>query len=339
MPANKYALLRYRIIDKRISNKYKPYPNKENLREACEEALYGATSGDNISNSTIDKDLWAMRNENELGFFAPIQYSKLHKGYYYEDPDYTIDNIPLNDIDVEAIKFAANTLYQFKGIDLFKQYESAIEKILDRLNISPSVTDKAVEEFVQFETAPAYLGSQFLGELLHSIRDRVVVNFDYSKFSGGKSKKHELHPYLLKEYRNRWYIIGYSKEKETEVVFALDRMANLELTSETFQRSLDFKPDNYFKHSIGITTNTGDPENITLRFSPLAGKYISSQPIHESQKILRNDEVAFEISLFLNITKELIMLILSYGDDVEVKAPDHLRSRIKTILERSTAKY
>ncbi|MFM1931274.1 MAG: hypothetical protein RL226_577, partial [Bacteroidota bacterium] len=69
MPANKYALLRYRIIDRCLTNSASPFPNKEKLREACEEALYGSL-GENISESTIEKDLWAMRNENELGYFA-----------------------------------------------------------------------------------------------------------------------------------------------------------------------------------------------------------------------------------------------------------------------------
>ena len=64
MPANKYALLRYRIIDRCITQK--SYPTKEDLRAACEEALYGS-DGENISISTIEKDIWAMRNESELG--------------------------------------------------------------------------------------------------------------------------------------------------------------------------------------------------------------------------------------------------------------------------------
>ena len=78
MPSNKYALFRYRIIDKLISNKYKPYPSKEDLRNACEDELYGIGS-ERIFDSTIEKDLWAMRNESLLGYNAPIKYSKLEK--------------------------------------------------------------------------------------------------------------------------------------------------------------------------------------------------------------------------------------------------------------------
>ncbi|MFM9984219.1 MAG: hypothetical protein ACKVOK_03255, partial [Flavobacteriales bacterium] len=68
MPANKYALLRYRVIDRCLKNKGKPYPTREDLRQACEEDLYGA-GGEAISLSTIDKDIWAMKNEGELGYY------------------------------------------------------------------------------------------------------------------------------------------------------------------------------------------------------------------------------------------------------------------------------
>ena len=70
MPANKYALLRYRIIDRCLTNRMRPYPTKEDLRRACEEGLYGS-EGERISISTIEKDLWAMRNENEWAITRP----------------------------------------------------------------------------------------------------------------------------------------------------------------------------------------------------------------------------------------------------------------------------
>ena len=82
MPANKYALIRYRVIDRLISNKYKPYPGVEDLMDGCSEAL-----GKDVSKSTIEKDLAAMKNDLGLGYEAPIKFSKEYQGYYYEDPD------------------------------------------------------------------------------------------------------------------------------------------------------------------------------------------------------------------------------------------------------------
>lgn len=339
MPANKYALLRYRIIDRMISSKYKPYPTKEDLRQACEDELYGS-EGDHVSISTIEKDIYAMRNESNLGYYAPIAFSKAEKGYYYEDPEYTIDELPLNDDDLEAIQLAANTLNQFRGLDMFKNSEAAIEKILDRFALNPGNKEGAISQYVQFETAPSYKGGKHLANMLTAIKHRKIVKFNYAKYSGGKQKLYTLHPYLLKEYRNRWYVIGFNPDKNSVVVFGLDRVVG-----EPDYTDLDFKPDQsfdpsiYFEHSIGITAFGESPEKIHLRFSPLTGKYIESQPLHPSQKIIRNDEVALEVELELFITKELIMQILSYGYDVQVKSPEKLKKQIQRQLHAALKNY
>ena len=109
MPANKYALLRYRIIDRCLTNPGKPFPTKEELRQACEEALYGS-DGVHISISTVEKDLWAMRNEADLGYYAPIEYHRDERGYHYTEEGYSINDVQLNDDDLDAIRFATNTL-------------------------------------------------------------------------------------------------------------------------------------------------------------------------------------------------------------------------------------
>ena len=92
---------RFRIIDKMLRNKYKPFPSKKELREACEESLYGSISGDHICDSTIEKDLFNMKMEND----APIKYSKRDSGYYYEDSDYSINDIPLTEDELHSIKY------------------------------------------------------------------------------------------------------------------------------------------------------------------------------------------------------------------------------------------
>jgi len=338
MPANKYALLRYRIIDRRISNKFNPFPNKEDLREACEEELYGS-DGDRISSSTIDKDLYAMRNEANLGYYAPIAYSKTEKGYYYEDPDYSIDEMPLNQEDIEAIEFAANTLAQFRGIQLFESSGDAIDKILGRLSLRPP-EGQSVEQYVQFETAPEYKGARYLKLLLEAIKENRRVHFVYRKFSGEPAKDYALHPYLLKEYRNRWYVVGFNPVKKATVVFGLDRIiGEIELSDRHFERSSDFDAERYFKHSIGITSVDEPPEEILLRFSSLAGKYVESQPLHGSQVLIKQTKSSTEVKLYLSITRELVMQLLSYGSDVEVLGPTKLREAISKTLKEALNFY
>ena len=247
MPHIKNALIRYRIIDKCIRNQYKPFPSKRDLREACEESLFGSTGGAHICDSTIEKDMYAMKMEHD----APIKYSKLEKGYFYEDKDFTLNDIPLTDNDMEAISFAAHTLMQFKDVDLFRQFGSAIDKIVDHLAVSQ---DQDSQQFVQFEATIADGGNEYLTSILEAIKLKRLIQFEYASFVTGELKLRKVTPLLLKQYRNRWYLISFDDSKNDYITYALDRIEGLEILKETVSQPIDFDPDNYFKHAVGITS-------------------------------------------------------------------------------------
>lgn len=321
----KNAQLRYRIIDRCIRDKYKPFPTKENLRQACEEALYGEGIGANICDSTIEKDLFAMRMDHD----APIKYSKREKGYYYEDENYSIDNIPLSEDDIEAIKFATQTLMQFKDVSMFKQFGFAIDKIFDRVHIAQNPTEDSVENYVQFETVPETEGTEFLAPILNAIKEKKIVTFDYTSFVSKKTKSRKVLPLLLKEYRNRWYLICYSLGKQKIITFGLDRMSDLLVTEDYFFDDIKFDPDIYFKHSIGITSFEDKPKKIVFKLDKIGSKYIESQPIHESQKLIKEGKKRNTFQINVLLSEELKRLFLSYGNQLEVLEPKELREQLK----------
>jgi predicted DNA-binding transcriptional regulator YafY len=323
----KNAQLRYRVIDRCIRNTARPFPSKEDLRLACEEALFGS-SGSDICDSTIEKDLYTMREE----FDAPVKYSKVHKGYFYDDPNYSVDKIPLSDDDIDAIKFATNTLMQFREVGIFKQFGFAIDKIFDRVHIASNPLDDAVDQYVQFETVEETPGSEMLPDLLKAIKEKMVVTFDYAGFVSDKSKERKVLPLLLKEYRNRWYLISFPFEKGKVITFGLDRMKNLVLTKENYYKPVQFNPDLYFRHAIGITSNESEPELIQLKVDKIGSKYLQSQPLHQSQRLVKEGTNRDTIELTVLVSEELKRTILSYGSQIEVLRPKSLRSEIQEIV-------
>jgi predicted DNA-binding transcriptional regulator YafY len=338
MPVNKYALLRYRVIDRCLRDKGKRYPSREDLREACEEALYGAGASA-ISISTIDKDIWSMKNEGELGYYAPIEFSRFERGYYYSDPNYSISEVSLAEDDLEAIRFAAAILDQFRSVPILQQYENAIEKIINRIKISPNPQDDQLDRYIQFEKSTVSRGNDFLGPLLDAIRHHKTIRIRYQKFTDEQVKEYELQPYLLKEYDNRWYLIGIEVNQNKYRTYGLERIQELELAERKFTPNEEFSPDRFFQHSIGITEIAEAPVKIELRFQPSAGKFILSQPIHASQKVVKETKEHIIISLHVLLTQELFNLILQFGDQVEVLKPAKLRTMIKERLERAYQQY
>ena len=338
MPANKYALLRYRIIDRCINNRSRPYPTKEDLRSACEEALYGS-DGENISVSTIEKDIWAMRNEGELGYYAPIAYHRDHRGYYYEEDDYSINEVSLNDEDLEAIRFAANTLIQFRDLPIFQQFDQAIGKIADRLSVAPNLDTSGVDNFMQFESTPSSRGSKHLATLLDAIKNKNPVKLKYKKFSESKSSTYSLHPYLLKEYRNRWYLLGWDLAKESVRTFGCDRLEEVEVESNSSFSEINFNSEEYFKHAFGITViDDYPPVDVKFTCSHILANYLKTQPLHSSQKLTQNGE-EFIVQMKVLITFELLQWLQGLSSEIQVLEPQILKEKLAEILKYAAAKY
>ncbi len=333
MPHIKNAQIRFRIIDRCLRNNFRPYPTKKDLREACEESLYGLSEGTNICDSTIEKDMFAMKMEHD----APIAYSKKNKGYYYKDQNFSINDIPLSEDDLNSIKFAVKTLSQFREVDLFKQFGNAIDKIVDRINISSNPMDDDISNFVQFETALSSQGNEFLAPILASIKDNNIIEFVYTSYITDKPKKRTVIPLLLKEYRNRWYLISFDIDKNDIITYALERMQDLVQTEEFGVKPNDFDPDIFFKHAIGITSSKDEPITIVLKADKIASKYILSQPFHSSQRIIKEGKNRTSFELKIVNSEEFVRSILSYGNGIEIIEPESLRnemiSRIKGLAK------
>lgn len=335
MPLNKDAFIRYRIIDQCLTNKKKPFPTVYDIMRAYEEVL-----GKTFSQRTINLDIQTMRDDSAIGFLAPIKYSRQYNGYYYEDENYSISSIKLSDTEMESIGFATKVLQQYKGIGLFSQFDEAVDKILNAISIKNLLTDKEETEIIQLEKIQSFQGSEWLNVLLSAIKNHEVVAITYQKFNSDEQKELLIHPYLLKEYRNRWYLIGMTDRKKLVSTYGLDRMSKvLLMPKEKFVFSHDFNASLYFKHAYGITTFEGKPYKVRLQFEPHFGKYILTQPIHETQKVISSNKEHLVIEIEVGITPELLQDIQSYGDKVQVLKPAVLLDQIKSTLQATLQKY
>ena len=335
MPHIKNALIRYRIIDRALRNNYRPFPSKRDIRELCEEALFGSIDGENICDSTIEKDLFAMRMEHD----APIKYNKREGGYFYTEPDFSINDIPLTNDDIESIKFAVNTLSQFREVDMFKQFGNAIDKIVDRFTIAQDPRDKEIANFVQFETSLSSIGNEYLAPLLEAIKNNYITTFDYTSFITSKKKERQVVPLLLKEYRNRWYLLSFDLSKSQIITYALERIENFIVSEEIGEKPLSFDPERFFKHAVGITSSEEDPVKVILKTDKVSARYINSQPFHTSQNIIKEGKNKTTFELNVLISEEFIRSILSYGGGIEVAEPVELRDEIIFRLEEMAENY
>lgn len=332
MPLNKEAALRYKIIDDCLRNRQKPFPTMMDLQRAMEDKL-----GKEVSESTIQKDIKAMKEDDLLGFHAPIVFDRKYQGYNYTHADYSINKFPLNQDDVHSIEFAASLLQPLKHIELIDHFNDAAKKLLGVIDYSSSLNMEDRSRFIELQQQSHQLGSQLLKPILQGIFDKKRLRFTYHAYQSSKTSERLLDAYLLKQYDNRWYVIGIEAGKVK--TFGLDRISDLQLTKESFKATHAFDAEKYFSNTFGITSFEGEPEEVVLSFTPLAGRYITSAPMHTSQKIVSDTSAELRISLQVGITYELVKSILSHGENVLVVKPAHLRKQVMDSLKNALKKY
>lgn len=335
MPANKDALVRYRVINKCLISKAKKYPTKEELQEACQEAL----GLNNISLRTIEKDLEEMRYNEELGFKAPIEYSKKQKGYYYSDPNYSTDKIPLKENDLNALRFAAGILNQFSQISMLKDFSGTVSKILEAVNINRILSEESQLDFIEFDKAEHIPGGPMLEKIVNAIQAGNQIEFKYKKHGSAEIKTYSLEPYLLKQFKNIWYIIGREPDTAKIKTFGLDRILEVEELSKGFDITEDFDRDKYFRHAYGITSYHGEPEEVVLEVKRKAADYMKALPLHHSQEVLSENAHYSQIKLVVYPTYDFQVQLLSYGNNLKVIKPESLKQNMISALQETLNLY
>lgn len=334
MPLNKNALIRYKTIDKCLQNRYRRW-TLEDLIDACSDALY-EYEGINcsIGKRTIQADIQLMRSD-KLGYNAPIKVTD-RKYYIYEDPDYTITNIPLTEQDLNKLTEVTEILKQFKGFSHFGELSVMVQKLEDKVYAEREKQKPVID----IEKNENLKGLEYLEVLYQSILKKQVLNIWYQSFKARKSGKIVLHPYLLKEYRNRWFILGRKGAQQPIITLALDRIYEITQNTEVvFIEDEKFNPDEYFREVIGVTVNSNRPTNIHLFVDRENAPYILTKPLHHSQQVISESANGLEVVIKVIPNFELEREILGFGESIQVISPLKLRDRIQQRLQKAICNY
>lgn len=261
-------------------------------------------------------------------------------GYNLEVSDRTFtrdkaDILSIWKINIECDK--SNNKYYIYSMD----ENSSSLRLLDTFITAYAVNSTTgYSQFLQLEDY-ALSGSENFHGILHAIKNNLQIHIFYQSYWSDTEVDRIVNPYLLKEFKNRWYLIGLDVEKQAIRTFALDRLKNLEITKKKFSNPVGEKPQNYYSNSFGIISKEEgqELETIILSFSEFQGKYIKSLPLHSSQKVLKDDENGLIISLKVYPTYDFIKEILSHGDTVKVLEPESLVDTIKNTLKQSLNQY
>lgn len=283
----------------------------------------------------------------KLRFGNPVPFSEMKT--YLEDQS-EIHSFNLS-VSQRTFQRDINEIRSIYGIDIL--YDSNNGGYYIDATDSNDIRDRILESFdmitslkvvnevnrhIRFEQRHS-LGTRHFYGLLHAIRNQQIIRLTHQAFYRDEPLLYIVEPFFLKEFKGRWYLIGNEVNKKTIKTFGLDRIINFIITEKHFALPEDFNPDILFSNCFGIFNPTdSQPEEIILSFVPEQGKYIKTFPLHESQTILTDNVKELRIKLWLYITYDLMMELLSYGETLEVIAPKRLRNDLARVLQNAWRK-
>ncbi len=259
-----------------------------------------------ISERTIQRDIEQVRKDCDI----TIEYDRMHRGYFIEE----------NELSKNRIRFLQSQSMTTNFLEFMKENP----KHTDAIILSNDVHAKGIE---------------YIDQILFAIRNNRQIEFSYQKFWDENPKNFIIQPYALKEYQNRWYLVGVLNGLRTLSKFGLDRIVSFKVGTDKFVKRKDIDIKEHFARMIGIGSENEKREIIHLSFKSVQAKYIETLPLHWSQKIISTSDKEVDFEYFLIPNYELTQKILSYGDQVKVLQPKWLATEHKKILKNSLKQY
>ena len=332
MPVDRQVLLRYQVLNKCFRSRYREY-TIDDLVDACNKAMLKAFDmEDGVSKRTVQNDIANLQMPPYNIRLDENLKNGRKRIYRYYDTNFTLPQFRMNDSDRNKIQAAVNVLENYAGEPLLDWARTLLMQIESGLFGSDS------SSVVSFQSNPDLKNISLFGDLLQAILNKKVLKLTYAPF-GKDAYEARVYPYHLKQFNDRWYLIAQAVGYDTLGHYALDRIERFEEIDMPYVESeVDFSE--YFDDVIGVTVpERYEPVDVILRVSNNRFNYIKTKPLHLSQRVIGEDSNHTRISINVKINKELIALILSFGPDVEVIAPENLRKEVAQRISAMNNNY
>lgn len=315
---------RITLIDSLVRRK--TYPNIAVISEKTE-----------VSKRTIERDIEALRDY----FNAPIEYDHFKKGYYYTK-DFNLPRVKLSEGEALALICSQQLFSQYKGTPFADSLQGAIEKLYSMLPETISLDLNTISRQISFDVAPPRGEEDKLAliykQMTKAISGKSSVLLEYYAAYTGETTTRTVDPYHLRHHQGAWYLIGYCHLRETNRVFALDRIITCQITDNKFERPEGFSTEKYLEHSLGIEVGQ-DATDVTIYFDSYVARFLREMNLHSSQQIEDQDDGGIIMRMHLSGLGEVKRWVLSFGNRARVLEPDELRQEIIKELRGALATY
>ena len=330
MADNKHALIRYETIDQCLSNTRKVYHWQE-LLDACNDEILRHYGEGGIKKRQLYKDLEYMKEH----FDAPIESVPDGRRtiIQYANPDFSIRNRLLSQDDLSKLKDTVSFLSQFAGEPF-----DWIQDIAEKLSVEFQNNDD-IMSFVSFQQNQNVLGMKHFSPIVNAISAKKAIEFRYKPYSQDEILV-TMSPHFLKQYKHRWYVLGYVEALDYVPNFALDRIkGKVKMSKQPFVESeIDYQ-NGFFDDIVGVTHyKNGILEKIVLQVDDDYIGYFESNPIHDSLRPVKGKPGYYSMRVVFNL--ELATAIFAHMHKIRLVSDETglLRAELKKRLQLAMEK-
>lgn len=291
-----------------------------------------------VSRRTIERDLAYLRDV----FAAPIAYDRRCNGYVYTEPTFELSPMTLSAGEIAALLVAGRLLSEHLDSPLAPVVRRALDRLMQLLPEEVVIEQAEFERHVTFGPGhvvdePHELAHRF-ETLLNAISERRRLRIRYYTASRQQEGVRQVDPYNLYFARGSWYLIGYCHRRREILLFALQRVRDIEPLSDTFRRPEGYSPEEFMRHAWQ-TFRGEQAVPVTLRFAPTVAHQVQERRWHPSQRTEPQPDGSVLLHLEVAVSPEIEGWVLRWGEFCEVLAPDVLRDAVCRRLQAALARY
>lgn len=296
---------------------------------------------------TYVRYLWLL---NTLTQYKRLTFEEIQSKW--DKSVYNYDNKPLNlrtfHIHKNAVEEMFNLNIECDSSDGYKYYideniqtkpDIARQWLINSFNVVGLVTEgQQMQDRILLENIPA--GAAFLSTIMESIKQSRELHVMYQPFYEDDASEFTVQPYCMKVFHQRWYVLGYFRERNGLRNFALDRTLSIEMTDTHFTYPNNFSPEDYYRNSISVWVLENEkPQKVVLRAYGIQAKYLRTLPLQQTQKEINTTTEYSDFEYYMYLTPDLPQTILSKGAGVEVLEPAELIDKIRYVALNVVKKY
>ena len=210
--------------------------------------------------------------------------------------------------------------------------------------------DRRLEGRILFENIPS--GHTWLMTITDAIRQQHVLTITYQGFDKPDANTFEIEPYYLKVVKQRWYVVarspyysehnrkknaedGGTRKEDVFLIYALDRITEVQDTEREFVLDKAFNIEEYFRGCCGVITSEEAPIKVVIKAYSMGADYLRTLPLHKSQVELkaREEEDACYFQYEVCPTYDFYQALLAQADQIEVVAPESVRKEMRNFAK------